>query len=68
MSEVVCYKSVVEGKVTYIPTVQIEELSELYNTIIKVQSSIVFGDKERQALTVLRVFAYNLVNSLVDYL
>jgi hypothetical protein len=64
MNVIPCYKSVVEGKVTYLPVTTVTELKELQDIINKVQSSTVFGVAEQDALTVLRVFAYNLLNDV----
>ena len=67
MKEVTCFKSVIESRVKYIPVTEVEELQELYAILLNVQSnSCLFGNQEiHQALTTLRSFAYNLVNSVV---
>lgn len=67
MKEVSCFKSVIEGEVKYVPVADVNELQELYAILLNVQSnSTLFGlERENNALTVLRVFAYNLVNSVV---
>jgi hypothetical protein len=65
MNEVPCYRSVREGKVTYLPVTTVLELKELYDIINKVQCIPEFGHAEREALTVLRVFAFNLVNGVI---
>ena len=64
MNEGPCYKSVSQGEVRFIPVAQIEEVSTLYKACISMQSNPLLGDDEVQALTVLRVFTYNLLASL----
>lgn len=67
MKEVSCFKSVIEGQVKYVPVADVNELQELYAILLNVQGNdCLFGNQEvNHALTVLRVFAYNLVNSVV---
>lgn len=67
MKEVSCFKSVIEGQVKYVPVADVNELQELYAILLNVQSNdCLFGNQEIiQALTTLRAFAYNLVNSVV---
>ena len=67
MNEVPCYKSVREGEITYLPVTTVLELKALYDIINTVQSlPELSGDTEQEALKVLRVFAYNLVHSVVS--
>jgi len=67
MKEVSCFKSVLEGQVTYVPVADVNELQELYAILLNVQSNpCLTGNQEvNHALTVLRTFAYNLVNSVI---
>jgi hypothetical protein len=67
MNEVPCYKTVRESEIIYLPVTTVLELKELYDIINKVQClPELSGNTEQEALKVLRVFAYNLVHSVVQ--
>lgn len=61
-----CNKLVVEGKVTYVPTTTIETLADVYKVMIALQVSQApeMTAELRDAMTALRVYAYNTINKI----
>ena len=66
MQEIMCNKLVVEGKVTYVPTTTIETLADVYKVMIALQVSQApeMTAELRDAMTALRVYAYNTINKI----